>query len=95
VDIGVDTIENFDMVRDRIILDTATFTALEDIATEFDTVTSNNAAASSEGVIVYNSSNGNLYYNANGSASGFGGGGQFASLDGAPELNSESFLVRG
>lgn len=94
-DLGVDTIEDFDTELDTILLDTRTFTALEDIAADFGTVTSDNAVAGSDAIIVYNTSNGNLFYNANGTSGGFGGGGQFATLTDAPDISAESFIVRG
>jgi hypothetical protein len=37
-------------------------------------------AAVSDAFITYSSSTGNLFYNANGTAAGFGTGGQFAKL---------------
>jgi hypothetical protein len=45
-------------------------------------------------MIVYNSSNGNLFYNPNGDASGFGLGGEFAQLSNAPQLDINAFLVQ-
>ncbi|MGD1701522.1 DUF7453 family protein [Dapis sp. BLCC M229] len=46
-------------------------------------------------VIVYNSENGNLFYNPNGSETGFGDGGQFATLTNTPLLEAEDFVLRG
>ncbi|HEY9830187.1 MAG TPA: hypothetical protein V6D26_06385, partial [Stenomitos sp.] len=43
--------------------------------------------------IVYNSVNGNLFYNPNGSESGFGTGGLFATLTGAPTLLATDFTI--
>lgn len=91
-DLGIDEITDFEVGQDLILLDTTTFTVLEDIATEFETVTGN--AATAEGIIVYNSDDGSLYYNPNGSAAGFGDGGQFATLTGAPDISAEDFSVR-
>ena len=96
-DLGVDTITDFDIVRDLILLDRGTFTAIESEASiddVFATVTTNAAAESSEAAIVYNSNNGNLFYNTNGGDSGFGSGGQFAILSNQPELSGENFLIR-
>lgn len=96
-DIGVDTITDFDLVRDLILLDRGTFTAIESEASiddVFATVTTNAAAGVSEAAIVYNSNNGNLFYNANGSDSGFGSGGQFAILSNQPELSGDNFFIR-
>ncbi|NES66050.1 MAG: calcium-binding protein, partial [Okeania sp. SIO2D1] len=97
--LGVDEITDFDPDLDFILLDLTTFTEItttagEDIGDEFATVESNGDAASSEAIIVYNSSNGALFYNANGSDSGFGDGGQFATLTGTPSISAEDFVIR-
>ncbi|MEM1170690.1 MAG: hypothetical protein AAGJ08_16810 [Cyanobacteria bacterium P01_H01_bin.35] len=97
-DLGVDTITDFDIVRDLILLDRGTFTAIESEASideVFATVTSNAAAGVSEAAIVYNSSNGHLFYNPNGNDSGFGSGAQFAILSNQAELSGENFFIRG
>ncbi len=91
-DLGIDEITDFAPGQDLILLDATTFAALEDIASEFETVTRD--AATAEGIIVYNSDDGSLYYNPNGSAAGFGDGGQFATLTGAPALGPGDFFVR-
>ena len=93
-DLGVDEITDFAPGEDLILLDRTTFAALEDIATEFETVTSHAAAATAEGIIVYNSNSGHLYYNPNGSDGDFGNGGQFATLTGAPNVGADDFSVR-
>jgi Ca2+-binding RTX toxin-like protein len=43
-------------------------------------------AFSSDNIFVYDSRNGNLYFNQNGSADGFGSGGVFAVIDNKPDL---------
>ena len=63
-----------------------------DISDELATV--ENSPGSSEGVIVYNSSNGGLFYNANGSDPGLGEGGQFATLNDTPILMADNFVLR-
>ncbi|NEP86734.1 MAG: S8 family serine peptidase [Okeania sp. SIO2C2] len=93
-DIGVDEITDFVVGQDKILLDRTTFTAINSITTEFTTVTSNNAAATSESVIVYNTSNGGLFYNTNGSAGGFGDGAQFATLSNGALLEVDDFVIR-
>ena len=45
-------------------------------------------------MIVYNSNNGNLFYNPNGSVAGFGSGAQFATLTGSPLLEADDFSIR-
>jgi Ca2+-binding RTX toxin-like protein len=44
--------------------------------------------------IIYNSSNGNLFYNANGADAGLGNGSQFATVQGAPALTTSDFQVQ-
>ncbi|MDY7004439.1 MAG: DUF4347 domain-containing protein [Cyanobacteriota bacterium] len=93
-DIGIDEITDFVSGQDQILLDQNTFTAINDIETEFATVTSNNAASTSDAVIVYNSNNGALFYNTNGSDGGFGDGAQFATLSNETALEVADFMIR-
>ncbi|MGD1704754.1 transporter substrate-binding domain-containing protein [Dapis sp. BLCC M229] len=97
--LGSDLITDFNPGHDMIVLDKDTFTILESesgtgfsIETEFATVTNN--AATSEASIVYNSDNGKLFYNQNGSEPGFGEGGEFAVLAGQPAISGDDFLIR-
>jgi len=79
---------------DQIYLPGAEFPKLDpetDFAEQFAAVSSDEAAATSDAYIVYNSNNGNLFSNANGNKAGFGAGGQFATLEGAPELDARDF----
>ena len=99
--LGEDTITDFDLERDIILLDRRTFTAIDSEASfedVFATVTNNADAATADAVIVYNTNNGNLFYNQNGSDAGLGSGGLFVTLEGAPELsieNADNFVFRG
>ncbi|GGA59294.1 calcium-binding protein [Okeania sp. KiyG1] len=99
-DFGVDRITDFVAGQDDIVLDKTTFTSLEStagnrlIANDFAIITDNANAATSNAEIVYNSSNGQLFYNANGSAAGFGGGGRFAILTNEAELSRTDFIVQ-
>jgi Ca2+-binding RTX toxin-like protein len=54
-----------------------------------------NTAASSDAKIIYNSSNGSLFFNANGATAGLGNGSQFATVQGAPALSINDFQVEG
>ena len=97
-DLGEDTITDFNVQRDIILLDRTTFTTIEDGANfddVFATVTSNAAAATNDAVIVYNTNNGNLFYNQNGSDAGLGSGGLFVTLENAPTLDADNFVFRG
>ncbi|NET17806.1 MAG: hypothetical protein F6K08_35755 [Okeania sp. SIO1H6] len=64
------------------------------IQEEFTTVTSDELAATVDAVIVYNISNGNLFYNPNGSDTGFGNGSQFATLTNTASLTADDFFLR-
>ncbi|MFN9631551.1 MAG: hypothetical protein ACK59A_15190 [Cyanobacteriota bacterium] len=87
-DLGVDTIVDFNPLQDRLRLSRTTFSALPAgstlAAAAFEVVSLDDAAASSAALIVYNSLNGRLFYNPNGSDAGFASsisaGGQFAQL---------------
>ncbi|MDJ0553678.1 MAG: alkaline phosphatase [Microcoleaceae cyanobacterium MO_207.B10] len=96
-DLGVDTITDLQPDLDLILVDTRTFTEITtasggNIGNEFQTVSSN--PATSSGIIVYDSSTGGLFYNANGSAAGLGDGGQFAILSDNPTLTADNFQIR-
>ncbi|NEQ37415.1 MAG: hypothetical protein F6K40_14535 [Okeania sp. SIO3I5] len=97
-EIGVDTIVDFTSGEDLILLNTKTFTALTAVnsgidASEFEVVTTNADAATSDALITYNSSTGALFYNENEDAPGFGNGAQFALLENTPVLETADFRV--
>ncbi|MBW4494783.1 MAG: hypothetical protein KME26_17195 [Oscillatoria princeps RMCB-10] len=58
------------------------------------TVTTDTAAATSAADIVYNSVSGNLFYNQNGTAAGFGTGAQEATLTGHPVLAATDVIIQ-
>ncbi|MEH2287649.1 hypothetical protein [Nostoc sp.] len=104
-ELGVDIINDFNPEQDNIQLSKSTFTALSNSvfpteldSADFATVTNDTLAASSSAVIVYNSANGSLFYNPNGSANDFAeinSGGKFAQLgvNSFPTLTTASFEV--
>ncbi|MEH2177622.1 hypothetical protein [Nostoc sp.] len=104
-EVGVDIISDFNPEEDKIQLSKSTFTALSNSvfptelnSADFVTVTNDTLAASSSAVIVYNSANGSLFYNPNGSADDFAeinSGGKFAQLgaNSFPTLTTASFEV--
>ncbi|MEH2416353.1 hypothetical protein [Nostoc sp.] len=106
-ELGVDIINDFTPDQDQIQLSKYTFTALTNSAfpttldsADFATVMNDSFAAASSAVIVYNSVNGSLFYNPNGSADGFADtdinlGGKFAQLGATyfPALTTASFEV--
>ncbi len=98
--LGVDLIVDFVTESDLIHLSKNTFTALDNtsngrlINPDFEIVTSNALVRGSSAEIVYNSSNGNLFYNENNEAAGLGRGGLFARLVGSPDnLSARDFQV--
>ena len=101
-DVGVDTITDFVPEQDLILLDKDTFTAITSdsgtgfsVDAEFAIVTSDSDAETSEAFIVYNSNNGKLFYNANGTEVEFGSGGEFANLSNTPSISEDDFFLRG
>ena len=99
--LGVDTITDFTVAEnDKIQLSKATFSMLTTIGTlapdkftQIASVTDADAAIS-VGSIVYNSMTGNLFYNANASATGLGtNGGQFAHLNPGLTLTNSMFEI--
>ncbi len=101
-DIGQDNITDFNKAEnDKILLSKTTFDSLSSsaglgfsVAAEFETVASDTAAATSDAFIVYNSNNGNLFYNPDGSAAGFGSGGLFATLNNTASLEANDFVLQ-
>ena len=91
-DLGVDTLEDFVSGSDRIGLGRVTF-GLTDLSTEFALVRSDGAAETSGALIVFNTVNGSMFYNADGNSAGFGSGGQFATLTGAPALAASDLFI--
>jgi len=59
----------------------------------FASVTSDQEAATSDATIVYNSTNGSLFYNQDGVTDGFGSGGLFATLSSNPTLTVSDFTT--
>ncbi|NEP82811.1 MAG: calcium-binding protein, partial [Okeania sp. SIO3B3] len=99
---GLDIITDFVPEQDIILLDKSTFTAISSdsgtgfsVDAEFAIVTSDASAETSEAVIVYNSNNGKLFYNANGTAAEFGSAGEFANLTNTASISEDDFLLRG
>jgi serralysin len=93
--LGVDRINDFVVDEDSISLSKATFGNLsDDFSSVFGNVTDDVAAETSAASIVYNTSNGKLFYNTNGLETGFGDGGQFAKVFGKPTLSAEDFTIK-
>jgi hypothetical protein len=86
---GVDVITDFTTGQDKIQLNG--FDGLTPGSFSFASVTSDQQAATSGATIVYNSTNGSLFYNQDGATDGFGSGGQFASLSPNLTLTANDF----
>ncbi|WP_143874189.1 choice-of-anchor D domain-containing protein [Nostoc sp. 'Peltigera malacea cyanobiont' DB3992] len=97
--VGIDTIADFNRSSgDKIVLDKTTFTAITSVVgTGFSNASDfqiSSLGALSNAVIVYDRMTGQLLYNQNGSAAGFGSGGQFAQLTGAPNVTASDFIIQ-
>lgn len=101
-DLGVDRIGDFSATQgDKILLTKRTFTSINSlvgtsfsVAGEFRKVTSDTAVGSSPGEVVYNTTNGKLFYNPDGATAGLTNGGLFAILTNTPNLQASDFLIR-
>lgn len=100
VTLGVDTITDFIISQgDKIVLDKTTFSQISSIAgkgfsnsKEFASVTSNPATSGAD--IVYNSATGELFYNQNGTTTGYGTGGKFLVFLNKPTLSASDFIIQ-
>ncbi|WP_143874403.1 beta strand repeat-containing protein [Nostoc linckia] len=105
--VGVDTITDFNRSQgDKIVLDKTTFSAISSTpgngfsnagefkSIGFDLFQLTILEGISSAKIVYDAVNGRLFYNQNGILPGFGSGGQFATLTGAPSLNANDFIIQ-
>ncbi|MGD1804093.1 DUF4347 domain-containing protein [Dapis sp. BLCC M126] len=101
-DIGSDIITDFNSAEsDKIVLDKTTFSSLSSVVGngfsvggEFAVVDNDTAAATTSAKVVYNSANGQLFYNPNGTTSGFGEGGLFATLENQANLQESDFVLK-
>jgi Ca2+-binding RTX toxin-like protein len=98
--LGTDTISDFAVGVDKILLSKATFTGITSaagvaIGTNFISVATDALADVQTAAIVYSTGTGNLFYNQNGVTAGFGtNGGNFAVLTGAPQtLAATDFTI--
>ncbi len=105
--IGVDTITDFNKSQgDKIVLDKTTFSVISSNAGDgfsnagdfksigLDLFQLTILEGISSAKIVYDAVNGRLFYNQNGILPGFGSGGQFATLTGAPTLAASDFIIQ-
>ncbi|MEH2345702.1 MULTISPECIES: hypothetical protein [unclassified Nostoc] len=95
----VNTISDFNSSEgDKIVLDITSFSAITSVAgngfSNANDFQLTNLAGTSMAKIVYDPLSGQLFYNQNGSAAGFGNGGLFATLTGAPTLTTLDFILQ-
>jgi Ca2+-binding RTX toxin-like protein len=88
-----DSIQNFSVGKDKIVLDKTTFVGLNNVS-EFAVVADNTAAATNAAKITYARASGDLFFNADGTDGGFGDGGKIANLTGAPALTASHIVVQ-
>jgi hypothetical protein len=89
--IGVDVITDFRRNQDKLVLDRATFNGLRKIS--FTSVKTLRQAQLSTAQLTYIRRTGALFFNANGSKSGFGNGGQFADLTNGLNLTARDIIL--
>ncbi|MEH1806508.1 beta strand repeat-containing protein [Nostoc sp.] len=95
----VNTISDFNSSEgDKIVLDITSFSAITSVAgngfSNANDFQVTNLAGTSTAKIVYDPVSGQLFYNQNGSTAGFGNGGLFATLTGAPTLTTLDFILQ-
>jgi Ca2+-binding RTX toxin-like protein len=89
---GTDTIYDFSATEDRILLDPKDFGLT--IASQVAIAANDTTAATSAERVVYSRGSGNLLFNPNGTATGYGlGGGAIALLSGSPSLTASNFVI--
>lgn len=95
VAMGVDQITDFARKQDKIVLDRTTFRTLKKGRLKsFDTAKSIGEAKRSSDQIVYVRKTGNIFYNANREAAGFGAGSLFADVKNGLNLTAKDFTVQ-
>ena len=97
-DFGSDQVTDFVRGTDKIVLDKTSFGNIT--SSQIAIVSRDSLAATSGRKIVYSRDTGHLFFNANGSSSGFGRGALFATIDSdnnastaAPALTSSDFQI--
>jgi serralysin len=97
--IGIDTIVDFAVGVDKVVLSKSTFTAITSsantaIGTNFAIVANDTLVGASSASIVYSQTTGSLFYNADLTTAGLGAkGGQFAKLTNNPIITANDFAI--
>jgi Ca2+-binding RTX toxin-like protein len=90
--LGIDQIVGFQTGVDKIQLQSEVFDAVASATVKFANVAEDSLAGGSQGVIVYSTSSGNLFYNSDGITAGMGTGGLFALLVGVPVITATDVI---
>jgi glycerophosphoryl diester phosphodiesterase len=95
--LGRDIVADFIKNQDKIALSKNTFmlnpAVGESLGANFARVANDSLAGGSGASIVYSQQTGNLFYNQNGIAAGYGNGGNFAVVSGIPALAASDFSI--
>jgi RTX calcium-binding nonapeptide repeat (4 copies)/FG-GAP repeat len=89
--IGIDTIVDFTHEQDKLVIDRSTFNGLKKIS--FASVKNLAQARQSTARLAYIRESGALCFNANGSKSGFGMGGEFVDLANTTNLTAKDIIL--
>lgn len=91
---GVDTVSDFSQTVDKLQLDSGVFTSLSEPlqAGQFHSGAGVTTAADSDDYLIFDTSNGNLYYDADGDGVAFTAI-QFATITGVPALAITDFII--
>ena len=90
----VDKVKDFDSEEDSVLVDKDVFDLGKKIKLKVVTgKKSSKKAATSKKDFIYDDKKGLLYYNENGKEEGWGDGGLFAKLQGAPALDASDFTI--
>lgn len=91
-DFGRDVIRGFTTGVDKIVVDKTTFGDIN--ASDIEVVASDSLAANSDALITVSLGSSRIFFNQNGTGAGFGSGGAFGKLQGAPEIAASDFVIQ-
>ena len=91
-DFGRDTIRDFVVGTDKIVLAQTTFGDIT--ANDIEIVASDSIASKSDALIIFSLESDRIFFNQNGTQNGFGKGGAFAKLQGSPEISVGDFAIQ-
>lgn len=98
--VGLDTITDFIRNQgDKIVLDKTTFSKISSnpgngFSTNSEFIIATSSLDTRAADVVYNSATGELFYNQNGTATGYGTGGKFLLFSSKPILGTSDFIIQ-